>query len=504
MKKSPTDQRDTLLIMGNQLFPQTFLPPPSKVVVFMAEDRELCTYYRFHKHKIILFLVAMRAYADDLQKAGYDVSYRRLEDDREGRKKYEEKLRDELLVRPQSALISFEIEDKFMESRIRSLVEGVGRKYSVIKSPMFLTSRDEFKVYLKGQKKPFMKTFYEQRRKNLAILIDKDGKPVGGKWSFDEDNRSKLDPELDVPSLPKVKSSSHLTEVSNLVDQMFKDHPGDAKDFWLATTRSDAIKWLDDFLVRRLEHFGEFEDALDPKQFSVFHSVLSPVINLGLLTPGEVVKRTLTYAKENKTPMNSIEGFIRQVIGWREFVRGVYQNYSEKQDAGNFFKHERKLSGAWYTGQTGIEPLDDSLRKSLKFGYAHHIERLMVIGCLMLLSQVHPREVHRWFMEMYVDSSDWVMGPNVYGMSQFSDGGIFATKPYICGSNYILKMSSYKKGPWCDVWDGLYWKFVSEKFQFLAKNPRLSMMVAMWGKKSKAQQKQLLQVADAFIEKVTN
>ena len=503
MKTAPADQRDTLLIMGNQLFPHTFLPPPSKVVVFMAEDRELCTYYRFHKHKIILFLTAMRSYADDLQKAGYKVVYRKLDHEHVKSKKYEEKLTEDLVTRPNSALISFEIEDKFMEARIHGLAERLGIKYTVLKSPMFLTSRDEFKVYLKGQKKPFMKTFYEQRRKGLAILIDKDGKPVGGKWSFDEDNRAKLDPELDIPGLPKVKSSSHLSEVSKLVDHLFKDHPGDSKDFWLATTRLEAVKWLDDFLDKRLNHFGEFEDAIDPKAFSVFHSVLSPVINLGLLTPDEVVKRTLNYAVENKTPMNSLEGFIRQVIGWREFVRGVYQNFSDKQDASNFFKHEGKLSKVWYTAETGILPLDDSLRKTAKFGYAHHIERLMVIGCLMLLSQVHPREVHRWFMEMYVDSSDWVMGPNVYGMSQFSDGGIFATKPYICGSNYILKMSSYRKGPWCDVWDGLYWKFVSEKFQFLAKNPRLSMMVAMWGKKSKAQQKQLLQVADAFIEKVT-
>lgn len=503
MKRAVSDRRDVLLIMGNQLFPVAHLPPAKDVVVFMAEDQELCTYYRFHKHKIILFLTAMRSYADDLKKAGYEVHYSKLDHERVNSKKYEEKLAEELASRPDANLISFEIEDKFMENRVHSMAKGLGRKYTVLKSPMFLTSRDEFQVYLKGQKKPFMKTFYEQRRKGLGILIDKDGKPVGGKWSFDEDNRAKLDPDLDVPSLPKIKSSDHLSEVFRLVDDLFKDHPGDSKDFWLATTRSEAVKWLDDFLDKRLNHFGEFEDAIDPKEFSVFHSVLSPVINLGLLTPDEVVKRTLTCAKENKTPMNSLEGFIRQVIGWREFVRGVYQNYSEKQDEGNFFKHEGKLSSAWYTAQTGIEPLDDSLRKSLKFGYAHHIERLMVIGCMMLLSQVHPREVHRWFMEMYVDSSDWVMGPNVYGMSQFSDGGIFATKPYICGSNYILKMSSYKKGPWCEVWDGLYWKFVSEKFQFLAKNPRLSMMVAMWGKKSKSDQTKLLKAADQFIAKVT-
>lgn len=503
MTKAHSDRRDVLLIMGNQLFPLADLPRPSGVVLFMAEDRELCTYYRFHKHKIILFLAAMRAYADELRKAGYEVVYAKLDDAQAASKKYEEKLAAELSARPNANLISFEIEDKFMEVRIKKLSERLDRNYKILKSPMFLTSRDEFQAYLKGQKKPFMKTFYEQRRKSLGILVDKDGKPIGGKWSFDEDNRSKLDPDIKVPGLPKIKSSDHVRDVSKLVDDLFDGHPGQSRDFWLPTTRTEAMKWLEDFLSKKFEHFGEFEDAIHPDEFSVFHSVLSPTINLGLLTPDEVVKRALLFAKENKTPMNSLEGFVRQVIGWREFVRGVYQNFSEKQDVENFFKHDRKLSDVWYTAQTGIIPLDDSLTKTLKFGYAHHIERLMVIGCLMLLSQVHPREVHRWFMEMYVDSSDWVMGPNVYGMSQFSDGGIFATKPYICGSNYILKMSSYKKGPWCEIWDGLYWKFVSEKFQFLAKNPRLSMMVAMWGKKSKLEQKSLLVAADGFIEKVT-
>jgi deoxyribodipyrimidine photolyase-related protein len=503
MTKEQLDRRDVLLIMGNQLFPVAHLPRPGSVVVFMAEDIELCTYYRFHKHKIILFLTAMRSYADELRKAGYEIQYYKLDDTKVASKTYEQKLESELLARASASLVGFEIEDKFMEVRIKKLSERLGRSYKILKSPMFLTSRDEFQGYLRGQKKPFMKTFYEQRRKNLGILVDKDGKPIGGKWSFDEDNRSKLDPDIKVPSLPKIKSSDHLSAVSRFVDSRFEDHPGNVKDFWLPTTRAEAMRWLEDFLAKKFEHFGEFEDAIEPDEFSMFHSVLSPAMNLGLLTPDEVVKRSLLFAKEHKTPMNSLEGFIRQVIGWREFVRGIYQNFAERQDSENFFKHDRKLSQVWYTAQTGILPLDDALTKTLKFGYAHHIERLMVIGCLMLLSQIHPREVHRWFMEMYVDSSDWVMGPNVYGMSQFSDGGIFATKPYICGSNYILKMSRYKKGPWCEIWDGLYWKFVSEKFQFLAKNPRLSMMVAMWGKKSKAEQTSLLAAADSFIEKVT-
>jgi len=503
MSLKPGGDRDILLIMGNQLFPVANLPNKSDVLVFMAEDRELCTYYRFHKHKIILFLAAMRSYADLLARHGYEVLYFKLDDPEADQFSYEEKLATVLRAHPNAGLRQFEIEDKFMERRVNALTKNLQRGTTVIKSPMFLTSRDEFKEYLKRHKKPFMKTFYEQRRRDLRILVDAKGQPVGGKWSFDEDNRQRLDPEVAIPSLPPVTENKHVKVLKNLVDKIFADHPGDANNFWLPVTQSESESWLGDFLERRLELFGDFEDAIDANQFSLFHSVLSPVMNLGLLTPDVIIQKSLVHAQKKKVPLNSLEGFIRQVIGWREFVRGIYQNYSERQDVENFFGHSRGLADCWYSGETGILPLDDAIRKTLKFGYAHHIERLMVIGCLMLLSQVDPRQVHRWFMEMYVDSSDWVMGPNVYGMSQFSDGGIFATKPYICGSNYILKMSHYKKGPWCEAWDGLYWKFVSEKFQYLAKNPRLSMMVAMWGKKTKAEQKKLLSAAELFMERVT-
>ena len=174
-------------------------------------------------------------------------------------------------------------------------------------------------------------------------------------------------------------------------------------------------------------------------------------------------------------PMNSLEGYVRQVIGWREFIRGIYHNFDEVQSKSNFWNHKRKLNENWYTGNTGIPPLDDAIKKANRFGYCHHIERLMIISNIMLLSQIHPQEVFKWFMEMFVDSSDWVMGPNVYGMAQFSDGGIFATKPYICGSNYLLKMSNYKKGDWCNEVDGLYWGFINNNRDFFAKNPRMSL-----------------------------
>ena len=499
----PKDASGVLVVFGNQLFPVKHLPPRQSVTIFMAEDPELCTYYKFHKHKIILFLAAMRSWADAARDAGYQVHYVKITDATARRKTFEEKLSTFLKAHPSKGLVHFEIEDKFMEQRIHELALRLNLPQFTMKSPMFLTGRDEFQAYLKRTKKPFMKTFYEQRRKESGILVTKSGEPVGGKWSFDTENRQRLDPDVKIPSLPKIKANSHVREVSAAVDELFPDHPGSSADFWLPVTLDQADVWLDDFLEKRLANFGRFEDAITPHHFSLFHSVLSPAMNLGLLTPEGIVKRTLEHAQAHKIPMNSLEGFIRQVIGWREFIRGIYQNFSEKEDTTNFFKHTRRLGPQWYKASTGILPLDDALAKSIKYGWAHHIERLMVISCLMLLCEVDPQDVHRWFMEMYVDSSDWVMGPNVYGMGQFSDGGIFATKPYICGSNYILKMSDWKKGPWCEVWDGLYWKFVSEKFQYLQKNPRLSMMVAMWNKKTPAQKKALLASADGFISKVT-
>jgi deoxyribodipyrimidine photolyase-related protein len=190
-------------------------------------------------------------------------------------------------------------------------------------------------------------------------------------------------------------------------------------------------------------------------------------------------------------------------MGWREFVRGIYQNFSEVQDSKNFFKHERKLTKNWYEGTTGSPPVDDAIKKALKYGYCHHIERLMILSNIMLLSEIHPEQVHRWFMEMFVDSADWVMGPNVYGMGQFSDGGIFATKPYISGSNYILKMSDYKKGDWCDIWDGLFWRFVGKNSGFLAKNYRMSMMVKTFEKMDATKKKKLMATAESFIQEMT-
>ncbi len=226
------------------------------------------------------------------------------------------------------------------------------------------------------------------------------------------------------------------------------------------------------------------------------------MINVGLITPQDIIERINKSSK--KININSLEGYTRQIIGWREFIRGIYQNYDEKLYNNNFFGHNRKMKKSWYEGNTGLEPLDHAIQNAIKYGWSHHIERLMILSNIMNLCEVHPTQVYKWFMEMFVDSSDWVMAPNVFGMGLFSDGGIFATKPYICGSSYFLKMMEFKKGPWCDIMDGLYWKFIDRNKKFFKSNPRLSMMVNILEKIDVKRKNKIFTAANNFIKENTH
>ncbi|MEL7087388.1 MAG: cryptochrome/photolyase family protein, partial [Planctomycetota bacterium] len=380
-----------------------------------------------------------------------------------------------------------------------------------LRSPMFVTSREGFTTYLDDNGgKPFMARFYEWQRKRLDLLVDEEEKPVGGRWSFDDENRKKLPKKVAVPRTAWATPTEHVAAVRGLIAERFADHPGvlpEDGEFWLPTTRRQALAWLRAFLDDRFAEFGPYEDSLSNRDDVLFHSVLSPVMNLGLITPGEIVERAVEHAEASggEVPLNSLEGFVRQITGWREFIRGVYRRYDDKQSATNFWNHTRKIKPCWYEGTTGLRPLDDAIDKARRLGWNHHIERLMVLGNLMNLCEIEPTQAHRWFMEMFVDSSDWVMGPNVYGMGLMSDGGIFATKPYICGSNYIIKMSDqYKKSEdWCEVMDGLYWRFVDAHRDFFAGNARLSMMLGTLNKMDAERRNRIFDKAEQFIADVT-
>ncbi|WPU64273.1 cryptochrome/photolyase family protein [Peredibacter starrii] len=485
---------EALIILGDQLFPTKFYEPHLKKHVFMAEDVGLCTHYKYHKHKLAFFLTAMREYAEELKTKGHRVHYESLSNT-----SYEKRLEKFLKQEKIEKITIGEVQDKFFEKSLFGLFEKLELPFEVLETPMFLCSRQEFKNYLFYHPRPFMKSFYEKERRRLEVLIEKNKKPKGGKWSYDVENRKKVPKELTNKDLPLHKKSEHFSEVRKIVEDKFPDHPGDLENFWLPTNRRSALQSLKLFMTHHLNDFGTYQDSITDRSPYLYHSVLSPMLNMGLLTPQEVIEAAL----KTEAPLHSVEGFIRQIMGWREFVRGVYQNYSEEEETKNFFKHKRKMTDSWYKGTTGLPPVDDAIKKANELGYCHHIERLMILSNVMLLTELHPHEVHKWFMEMFVDSADWVMGPNVYGMGQFSDGGIFATKPYISGSNYILKMSDYKKGDWCDVWDGLFWRFIDKHESYFSKNPRLNMMVNSLHKMEPTRKKTLLKLANEFIKNNT-
>jgi deoxyribodipyrimidine photolyase-related protein len=490
-----------MVVLGNQLFPLDRLEDCRDAVVFMAEDVGLCTYVRHHQQKIVLFLAAMRSYAEELRAAGFDVRYFPL--DTEDERSYEDKLEHVVAELGCGELLHFEVEDKPMEERLVDFCEQRSLERIEMQSPMFCVTREDFRHFAESRSRLLMADFYKRQRMRAGILVDNDGNPEGGKWSFDESNRRKLPTDVQPPGIAPAERTAHVEDVIAVVDRNFADHPGRADDFWWPTTREQARAWLSAFLDERLAQFGPYEDAISKRSATVFHSALSPSLNLGLLTPHEVVEAVLQRHETQDLPIESIEGFVRQVLGWREFIRGIYRVHGDEQESRNFWGHTRELTDDWYRGTTGIEPLDEAIGTALRLGWTHHIERLMVFGNLMTLCEIRPASAWRWFMEMYVDSSEWVMGPNVYGMGIFSDGGLFATKPYICGSNYILKMSDYGRGDWCDTVDGLYWRFIDRHRDFFLSNPRLALMPRALDRLDGDRRQRIFAAAEAFLQHCT-
>ena len=490
--------KDIFIVLGNQLFDPLYLKNYKVCKIFMAEDLGLCTYEKHHKLKILHFLSSMRSYNDLLKSKGFETDYYDCKNNFSD--KYENKLRKSIKESKPKRVFSFEVEDKPFEKKLNKIVKEIGLERVIVTSPMFLNSRDDFKKYLENKKKPLMANYYKMSRIKFDLLV-KDEKPVGGKWSFDKDNRKKLPQTVKLPKRLVASETKHTKVLKKFINTTFENHPGNTENFWLPTTHKESTEWLDDFLIEKLNLFGDYEDAVSQRDNILFHSALSPLINSGLITPEKIVDRLKKL--RNKVNLNSLEGYIRQVIGWREFMRGIYQNYSTEMEKGNFFKHKRKFKKEWYSGETGIPPLDHSIKNALKYGWTHHIERLMVLSSLMNLCEIEPKQVYKWFMEMFIDSSEWVMVPNVYGMGLFSDGGIFATKPYICGSSYYLKMMDFKKGEWCETVDGLYWRFINKNRKFFSSNPRLNMMVSVYDKMKNERKKKILSKAEAFITQFT-
>ena len=324
-------------ILGNQLFPPKYIDRyKNDHLFFMSEDQELCTYEKHHKLKILLFLSAMRSHADHLKKNKFKVVYNKI-DSGDFKKDYLEKIKKIIKKHKIKEITSFEIEDKFFEKKIGFFIKKNKLIWNILKSPMFLNTREDFNRYLSQTKKPFMANFYKGTRQKLNILMLKDGNPEGGRWSFDEENRKKLPQNIYVPKFPKINETKHTKSLKPIIEKIFKNHPGSTKNFWFATEHKDVVKLLNFFLKEKSNLFGDYEDAVNQKDNILFHSALSPYINLGIITPEFIVSKTLEFHKKNKIKLNSLEGYVRQIIGWREFMRGIYQGYSEDMEKKKFF-----------------------------------------------------------------------------------------------------------------------------------------------------------------------
>lgn len=467
--------KEIVLIFPHQLFENNILLNKKKGI-FLVEDFLFFRQYKFHKQKLILHRASMKFYEKFLLDSGYKVEYV------ESKNLLNRKSLGEILAKQKITHIScYEVVDSWLEKDLRAAAKKNNLEVNFVNSPMFINSKVEnFEFFEVKNKKPFMKTFYEWQRKRLKILVDDENKPVGGKFSFDTENRKKLPKNFIEPINLEFTEGEFVQEAKKYVDKNFADNYGLVENFNYAIDFKDAKKVLENFLENKLENFGIYEDSIAQEFDFINHSILTPYLNIGLLTPKYVVRETLKYAKDNsKTiPLNSLEGFLRQIIGWREFMRAMYELHGSKMRTRNFFENKNSLDENFWSATTGNFVLDNTIQKVLKNCYCHHIERLMVLGNYFLLSGIEPEEVYKWFMELFIDSYDWVMVPNVYSMSQFADGGIFATKPYICASNYILKMSDYKKdGIWDKEFDEKFWGFLKKHRVFLSKNIRFKMLV---------------------------
>jgi deoxyribodipyrimidine photolyase-related protein len=463
-----------LLLFPHQLYPEISFEHIDHV--FMIEDPLYFTQYTFHKQKLAFHRASMRKYFDEIKLPKTHIEFH-------DEKSTTERLFGYLKSSGYTTVCFFDPTDYLLERRIRRYGKAHAINLDMAESPNFLCTKEYIQNYFKGKKRFFFNAFYIDQRKRLGILLDAAGEPVGGKWTYDAENRKKMPTGTIVPKIPTIKKEAYINEAIDYVEKHFPQNYGSLENWYYPIDRNSSLAFIDSFLEERFHHFGEYQDAIVKGGTTLFHSILTPMLNVGLISPHDVVERTLRYAATHDVPLNSLEGFIRQVIGWREYIRAVYLLKGVEERTKNFFNHQRAIPENFWTGNTQIAPIDDMIHRLQKTAYAHHIERLMVMGNYFALREFHPDEVYRWFMEMFIDAYDWVMVPNVYGMSQYADGGIMSTKPYISGSNYILKMSDFKKGPWCEEWDHLYWRFIDKHRTFFLKNPRMAMMVRMLDKK---------------------
>jgi deoxyribodipyrimidine photolyase-related protein len=483
------------IVFPHQLF-ETHPAIATNRQVILVEEQLFFRQFAFHRQKIALHRASMRVYAASLQAAGYNVRY--VESHAE-----EADIRKLIPQLHAAGLRSLHVcnpVDDWLTRRIVHTTATLGIALQQWDTPMFLNTEEALATYFKGRKRMYQTDFYIAQRQQRGLLLEPDGSALGGRWSFDTDNRARYPKGQRPPAVQLPATNADWAEAVAYTELYFPNNPGELPvQPRYPFTHADARSWLSDFLHHRFAEFGVYEDALVAEEAILHHSVLTPMLNIGLLTPEEVIQAAIHHAQTHTIPLNSLEGFVRQVLGWREFIRAVYLLRGREERTRNFWGFHRPLPAAYWTGETGIHPVDHVIRKVLATGYCHHIERLMVLGNWMLLNEFDPDAVYEWFMALFIDAYDWVMVPNVYGMSQFADGGMMSTKPYISGSNYLIKMGDFTKGSWQTTWDGLFWRFMHLQRAFFSRNPRLGMLLATLDKMDAGKRAGHFQAADVWL-----
>ena len=505
-------------VFPHQLFADHPILQEAPDKVFLVEDSlffgDAAHPIRFHKQKLALHRASMSAWREsvlgeafDCELVAWDGAARGEEEGTKaagggevGRPSRIDALCARVAGEGAGRVVVTDVHDFLLDRRLRAATKRHGLSLRVLPSPMFLNDPLDNRDWRAESKRWFMADFYRWQRRRHDVLMAGD-EPVGGRWSFDEENRRKL-PKGErerLPELPEVRRTAHVRTAIESVEREFPDNPGNLDDWYYPVTHGVAERWLDAFLVERFVKFGPYEDAIAGGENWLYHGVLTPMLNVGLLTPGQILRRALAHAADNDVPIESVEGFVRQIIGWREFMRATYDDLSVPMRTTNHWGHTRALPSSFWSAETGIDPVDDAIRRVRDTGYCHHIERLMILGGFMFLCEIDPDDVYAWFMEMFVDSYDWVMVPNVYAMSQHADGGAITTKPYFSGSSYVRRMSDWKRGAWCEVWDGLFWRWIHLHRESLAGNPRWAMMVRNVERMDKSKLDAHLAAADGYL-----
>ncbi|MCU6454817.1 cryptochrome/photolyase family protein [Sphingomonas sp. A2-49] len=498
-------------ILGDQLSPGIASlrdANPADTVVLMMEVAEETTYVRHHKQKIAYILSAMRHHADALAAAGWTVDYVRLDDPDSSGSFTGEIARAVARHGPDRIVVT-----EAGEWRVVAMIDGwetvFGIPVEIRADDRFVCDHAEFDAWASARKQLTMEFFYRDMRRKTGLLMD--GKtPAGDRWNFDKDNRKPAKGDLFMPRPHAFAPDATTRDVLALVAERFADHPGSLDGFDYAVTAADAERQAAYFMTHALPQFGDFEDAMLTGERHLWHSILSPYINSGLLDPLDLCRRAEAEYRAGRAPLNSVEGYIRQIIGWREYMRGIYWREGPDYVTRNFLDHHRRLPGWYWTGATDMHCLREAIGQTLATAHAHHIQRLMVTGNFALLIGADPAEVHRWYLEVYIDAYEWVELPNTLGMSQFGDGGLLGSKPYISSGAYIDRMSDYcgtcrydvkrRTGEDACPFNALYWHFLARHEDRLGGNMRLRMPYSTWAKQSEQSRNETLTHAETFLQ----